>query len=58
MTYTITTQHHVAQVHFDKKLRVIRTDPQLAWMVGRSKSEVEAICIRRGYTYREERPAD
>jgi hypothetical protein len=55
MTYTITTQHHVAQVHFDKKLRVIRTDAQLAWMVGRSKSDVEAICIRRGYTYREER---
>jgi ribosomal protein L15E len=53
MTYTITTQHHVAQIHFDKQLRVIKSDPQLAWMMGRSKREVEDICIRRGYTYRE-----
>jgi hypothetical protein len=51
MTYTINTQHHIANVHFDKKERVVKCDAQLAWMYGRSRQEVESICIRRGYTF-------
>lgn len=51
MTYTINTQHHIASVEFDKKERVVKADPHLAWMYGRTRQQVEEICIRRGYTF-------